>query len=147
MNMLKASGFTTVMLWTIHVNENGDLVYNDDLVVADGAYVGKPSWPSQLASLKEGSTGVKRVEISVGSASVNDFHHIQLLISAQGTGKESILYRNFSALLKATGQNAVSFDDEDLYNADTSIAFGEMLSGMGVTITLCPIGPIVLGRQ
>ncbi|CDN44144.1 discoidin domain-containing protein [Paenibacillus sp. P22] len=138
MNDLKASGFTTVMLWTIHVNANGDLVYNDQLVASGGSYVGKASWPSELASLKQGTTGVKRIELSVGSAAVNDFHNIQSLIASQGTGSGSILYRNFAALLQATGADAVSFDDEDLYDSGTTVSFGKMLTGLGVGITLCP---------
>lgn len=44
MDILKQSGFTTVMLWTIHVHGNGDLYYNDQLVVSNGAYVGDSAW-------------------------------------------------------------------------------------------------------
>src|SRR5689334_20557963 len=36
MNTLRSSGFTTVVLWTIHVNSNGDLVLNDQLVASGG---------------------------------------------------------------------------------------------------------------
>src|ERR1035438_8174652 len=44
MNALRASGYTTVMLWTIHVNStSGNLIYNDQLVVSNGVYVGNRS--------------------------------------------------------------------------------------------------------
>ena len=41
MNALRASGYTTVNLWTLHVyaDAGGSLIYNDQLVVANGAYV------------------------------------------------------------------------------------------------------------
>ncbi|MCC3371522.1 discoidin domain-containing protein [Cohnella sp. REN36] len=138
MNDLRQSGFTTVMLWTIHVNANGDLYYNDQKVVSNGAYVGKASWPSELATLKQAPTSVKRLEISVGSWGVNDFQNIKDLIAAQGTGTTSILYKNFSALKNAIGGDAISFDNEDLYDVNSSAAFGNMLAGLGYKITLCP---------
>ena len=41
MNVLRASGYTTVMLWCIHVDAtSGNLIYNDQLVVSNGLYVG-----------------------------------------------------------------------------------------------------------
>src|SRR5687768_4955462 len=41
MNTLRSSGFTTVVLWTIHVNAtNGDLIFNDIRIVSGGKYVG-----------------------------------------------------------------------------------------------------------
>nr|WP_260986775.1 discoidin domain-containing protein [Paenibacillus terrae] len=138
MNILKASGFTTVMLWTIHVNSNGDLVYNDQPVVSNGTYIGKASWPAELASLKQAPTSVKRLEISVGSWGVSDFQNIKNLVASQGTGSGSILYKNFAALKSALGVDAVSFDNEDLYDVNSAVAFGKMLSGMGLKITLCP---------
>ena len=50
MNTLRASGFTTVILWSIHVDSTtGNLILNDQLVVSNGAYVGSAAWPGQLA--------------------------------------------------------------------------------------------------
>lgn len=138
MDILKQSGFTTVMLWTIHVHGNGDLYYNDQLVVSNGAYVGDSAWPARLATLKQAPTSVKRLEISVGSWGVSDFQNIKNLIAAQGTGTNSILYKNFAALKTATMADAVSFDNEDLYDVNSSVSFGSMLAGLGYKITLCP---------
>jgi hypothetical protein len=43
-NTLRSSGYTTVILWTIHVHAgSGDLYYNDHLVAAGGRYVGDPA--------------------------------------------------------------------------------------------------------
>jgi hypothetical protein len=41
------------MLWCIHVDaNNGNLIYNDILVAANGVYVGNAAWPAQLATLQ-----------------------------------------------------------------------------------------------
>ncbi|HVV74383.1 MAG TPA: hypothetical protein VHI52_23325, partial [Verrucomicrobiae bacterium] len=139
MNTLRGSGFTTVVLWCIHVDAStGNLILNDQLVVANGAYVGNSTWPGQLASLKVGPTSVNRVEVSVGSWGVNDFQSIQSLMSSQGSGTNSILYRNFKALKTATGADAIDFDDETLYDVGTTVQFGQMLAALGFKVTLCP---------
>jgi hypothetical protein len=143
MNTLRASGYTTVMLWTIHVDgTTGNLVFNDVSVVANGAYIGNANWPSQLASLKKAPTSVNRIEVSVGSwsdpASSADFVHIQSLINAHGTNTDSILYKNFRALKTATGADAIDFDDETLYDVTTTVKFARMLASIGYKVTFCP---------
>ena len=139
MNTLRSSGFTTVILWCIHVDSNtGNLILNDQLVVANGAYVGNAAWPGQLATLKTPPTSVNRIEVSVGSWGVNDFQSVQTLMNNQGTNTGSILYRNFQALKNATGAAAVDFDDEMLYDVATTVKFGRMLSSIGYKVTLCP---------
>ncbi|RYZ17927.1 MAG: lysyl endopeptidase, partial [Myxococcaceae bacterium] len=37
MDDLRGSGFTTVILWSFHIEDNGDLVYNDIPVVKNGS--------------------------------------------------------------------------------------------------------------
>lgn len=124
---LRASGFTTVMLWSVHVQSNGDLYLNDKLIVSNGGYVGDSGWPSRLTRLRTAPTSVTRIELSVGSAGATDFENIKALINSQGTGSDSILYRNFQALKNATGANAVNFDDESAYDLASATAFGKML--------------------
>jgi hypothetical protein len=139
MNSLRGSGFTTVILWCIHVDSStGNLIYNDQLIVANGVYVGNSAWPSQLATLKTAPTSVNRIEVSVGSWGVDDFGAIRTLMNTYGTNTTSLLYRNFLALKNATGAAAVDFDDEVLYDATSAVAFGRMLSYMGYKVTLCP---------
>ena len=115
MDTLRSSGFTTVILWSIHVRDNGDLWYNDDLIVSNGSYVGDAGWPARLATLKQAPTSVDRIEISVGSAGPNDWGTIATLVNSGGTGPDSILYRNFSALKAATGADAIN--DESIRSA------------------------------
>ncbi len=139
MNTLRASGYTTVMLWCIHVDAaSGNLIFNDQLVAANGSYVGNAGWPAQLATLKTAPTSVNRIEISVSSYGVNDFQSIQTLMNNYGTNTDSILYRNFQALKTATRADAVDYDDETLYDVATAVKFGRMLSSIGFKVTLCP---------
>jgi hypothetical protein len=139
MNALRASGYTTVMLWTIHVDATtGNLVYNAPLICSNGVYVGPSTWPSQLATLKTAPTSVNRIEVSVSSWGVNDFQSIQTLMNTYGTNTDSVLYKNFLALKIATGAEAIDYDDETLYDVPTAVKFGQMLSTIGYKVTLCP---------
>jgi hypothetical protein len=139
MDDLRASGFNTVILWSIHVEANtGNLILNDKLVASNGSYVGDPGWPARLATLRQQPTGVTRIEVSIGSGGTNDFAAIRDLIAAQGTGAGSILYQNFQALKAATGADAANFDDESTYDLNSSTRFGNMLSSLGYKITFAP---------
>ncbi|HXP01969.1 MAG TPA: hypothetical protein VN813_15810 [Luteibacter sp.] len=143
MNDLKASGFTTVMLWSIHVDANGDLHLNDQALISNGAFVGtNTNWSNQLKTLKQAPTSVKRIEVSIGSGGVPDFERIQALINGTGpgtgTGPDSILYKNFKLLKSLTGADAANFDDESDYDLPSATAFGQMLAGLGYKITFVP---------
>jgi hypothetical protein len=131
MNTLRSSGFTTVVLWTIHVRANGDLVYNDILVASNGQYVGDSGWPARLATLKQAPTSVNRIELGIGSWGVDDWGTIHSLMNSQGTGTGSVLYRNFKALLTATGADAINNDDESHYDVASTVTFGQMAISMG----------------
>jgi hypothetical protein len=136
---LRKSGFTTVILWTIHVRAgSGDLYYNDHLVAAGGKYVGDPAWPARLKTLKQAPTSVNRIELGIGSAGPDDWAVIDDLIRAQGTGSGSIVYRNFKALKDATGADAVNNDDEAHYDLASTTAFAKMAGGMGYKFTFAP---------
>lgn len=139
MNELKHSGFTIINFWTIHVNSNGDLVYNDQLIVHDGEYVGKETWPAEIASLKVMPTSIERVQFGVASYGVPDFERIQSLIASNGTGPSSLLYKNFKALKIAIPTiDAIDFDDESNYHVESAVKFGVMLADLGYKITFAP---------
>lgn len=139
---IKASGFSTVLAWSVHVSAtNADLTLNDTLIVTDGTYVGDSSWPGLLAQLKTGTTSVNRLLFSVGSGGgPTDFTNIQTLITRFGTGSDSPLYKNFAKLLEVIPSiDGIDFDDEDLYDQDTIVQFSLMLKAIGYQqITFCP---------
>lgn len=135
---MKRSGYNTIMLWSVHVGTDGDLIFNDIKVCEDGKYVGNEEWSEAWKSLKEGSTSIKRIELSVGAWGCPDFENIKALIERDGTGEDTILYRNFKALIEATGADAVNYDDESCYDVTSAVTFGRMCESMGMKVTLCP---------
>lgn len=136
---MKASGFNTLVLWTIHVENNGDLILNDVPLISDAQWVADKAWPGMVEDLKIGPTTVTRVEFGVGSAGVPDFERIANLIASEGTGPESILYRNFELLKELMPSvDAINFDDESAYDVDPSVAFSLMLGDLGYQISIVP---------
>ena len=139
---LKSSGFTTVVAWTLHIDDqNGDLIFNDKRLVSQGAYVGDAGWPALFNSLKTGATAITRIGFCVGSsiAGGNDFQTIQNLIK-DGTGPTNILRRNFSALKQTLPVlDFIDMDDETNYDHDSLVAFSQMLyQDLDLHVTFCP---------
>ena len=81
---------------------------------------------------------MKRVTFSVGSSNVGDWEDIAALVDSQGTGPDSILYRDFAALKAAVPVDAIDFDDENSYDAPSTIKFAVMLAGLGYKVTMNP---------
>lgn len=139
MDTLRGSGFNTVILWSIHVGDNGDLSYNDKPLVSNGEYVGDPGWPDRLRTLKQAPTSVNRIEVSVGSWGSTDWENIDNLMARDGTGADTVLYRNFQALREATGADAINNDDESHYDIDSTVRFAKMTGSIGyANFTLAP---------
>ncbi len=130
------SDFTTLFLFTLQVNTNGDLRYNDTIVVQNGVYVGDSTWGATLAGCK-GNT-INRIEMCIGNWGTTSFANIKSLIASGGTGSGSILYKNFQALKNATGVDAFQFDDETTYDVNSMVAFARMLNTIGTGVTLVP---------
>lgn len=133
--LAKASGFNTLFLFTLHVYTNGDIYFNDTPVAQNGVYVGTNNWGTSLAALKP---AIRRTELVIGAWGDPSFDNIKTLIASQGTGVNSILYKNFLALKNATGVDAIQYDDEQTYDVPSSVTFGNMIVGMGMKVTLCP---------
>jgi hypothetical protein len=145
---LKSSGFTTVVEWGLQLSAAtsgptvGDLQLNE-VIVSNGNYVGDPSWPASLASLMAGETSVNRLLFSVLGYQGGTVPTIQRLIQEQGTGPDSILYRNFAALKAAIPTiEGIDLDDETLFDPPTTLAFSLMLGAIGFKVSFCPFGAI-----
>ncbi len=131
---IETSGFTEAIVWSVEVNSTGDLNFNGEFpLTSNGVYIGGQSYPNfaaSMAQLKQGT--VKRVTFSIGSSNVGDWQHITALVQSQGVGPNSILYKDFQALKAAIpALDAIDFDDENSFNAPTTIAFGVMLGKLG----------------
>jgi hypothetical protein len=135
---LRNSGMTTMFLFTLQIRANGDFYYNDTLVAQNGTYVGDPAWRSRLDSCRAQPSTIRRMEMCIGSWGSDSFQSIKDRIAADGTGSSTILYRNMVALKNALGFEVVQYDDEKTYDANSAVAFGNMLANMGLKVTLCP---------
>jgi len=135
------SGFTEAIVWSVEVNSVGDLNLNGEFpLTSGGVYVGNQTWPdfpADMAQLKQGT--IKRVTFSIGSSNYGDWEDIKALVDAQGTGPNSILYKDIVALQTAIpALDALDFDDENSYDAPSTIAFGVMVGKLGLKVTPDP---------
>ena len=138
---IENSGFTEVVVWSVEVNSAGDLNFNGEFpLTSGGTYVGNNTWPSfaaDLVTMKQGTP--KRITFSIGSSNVGDWQDIRALVQAQGTGPSSVLYKDFQALKAALPSvDAIDFDDENSYDAASTVAFAVMLGSLGYHVEVDP---------
>lgn len=140
---LKQSGLNTVIVWTIHIDEEGNLNFNVEFpFVTDGVYVGDQSHPnfrSDMKELKAAGSSVKRIEFGLSAWGSPTYENIKNLIEKEGTGPSSRLYKNFKALIEAIPEiDAFNNDDEVTYDVASAVAFHTMLFELGVKTTGVP---------
>ena len=137
---LRNAGFNELIVWSVEVGETGDLNLNGEFpLTANGKYIGDQTWPRfahDLLSIKTGA--VTRITFSIGSSNVGDFQHIKALVDSQGTGKTSILYKDFVSLGAALPIDAIDFDDENSYDSESTVKFALMLGKLGFHVTMNP---------
>ncbi|MDR3459661.1 MAG: DUF642 domain-containing protein [Verrucomicrobiae bacterium] len=134
----KASGFTTLIAFAMHVNADGTLLLGG-VVCNNGVYVGPTNWNPLITTLKTPPTTVNRYEVCIGGWTDASFDNIKSLVASQGTGPGSILYRNFQALKNAVpGIDAINDDEEQTYDLNSATKFANMLGSLGFKFTLVP---------
>jgi hypothetical protein len=137
---LQKAGFNELIVWSVEVGSTGDLNLNGEFpLTSKGKYIGAKTWPKfahDLATIKSGK--VKRITLSIGSSNVGDFQNLKALVDSQGTGKKSILYKDFAALAAALPVDAVDFDDENSYDSESTVKFALMLGKLGYHVTINP---------
>ncbi|HEX8083477.1 MAG TPA: hypothetical protein VF529_04250 [Solirubrobacteraceae bacterium] len=136
---VRASGFSTVVIWTIHVWPDGSFHFTDPPIVQDGEWVGDTTWPGLYSRIKQAPSSVDRLLFCVGSADAGDFGNIGELIKLHGTGSDTELYRNFAALRQAIPEiDGIDFDDEEGVDPATIVPLAQMLHEIGYEVTFCP---------
>ncbi|PSL30664.1 T9SS type A sorting domain-containing protein [Chitinophaga ginsengisoli] len=142
-NELRNSGYTYVVVWTIHIDASGNFNFNAEFpLVQNGTYVGGSSYPNfadDMARLKSAPTTINRLEFCLSGWGSSTFANIKNLIASQGTGSSSILYRNFQALRNTFPMvDAIGFDDESTYDVSSATALAVMLGNLGFKVSLVP---------
>ena len=139
---LRNSGFTYVILFNVHVDPDGTLKTDGETICKDGVYVfqnTQPYYQQDIANLKKAPTSIKRIDICIGGWGNDAYTNIKNLINSQGTGPNSILYRNFKALKEAVPEiDAVNNDIEQDYDVESGAKFHIMMYDLGYLTTLAP---------
>lgn len=142
-NDLRTSGFSTIILWTLHISEDGSMNFNDKkLIDSDGNYIGDPEWKNRLKKLTEAPSSVKRIEIGVGAWGAKSWENIKTILANEGSGKDTKLYKSFQMLMKITGATAINYDDEVTFDVPSTVEFSLMLADMGYKVGLCPYNEV-----
>jgi len=135
----KASGFTTLIAFAMHVDADGTLELGGGPVCQNGAYIGPANWAALINALKTPPSTVTRYEVCIGGWLDTSYDNIKSLIASQGAGTSSILFRNFQALKNAApGIDAINDDDEMTYDVGSSASFANMLGALGCKFTTSP---------
>ncbi|WP_261387600.1 T9SS type A sorting domain-containing protein [Chitinophaga pinensis] len=142
-NELRNSGYTYVVVWTIHIDASGNFNFNAEFpLVQNGTYIGGNSYPNfvdDMARLKSAPTTINRLEFCLSAWGSSTFTNIKNLIAAQGTGSTSTLYKNFQALRNTFPMvDAIGFDDESAYDVSSATALAVMLGNLGFKVSLVP---------
>ncbi|MFB6454070.1 hypothetical protein ACE38W_02270 [Chitinophaga sp. Hz27] len=140
---IQQGGYSTLVLWSVHVNTEGNLIFNNTPFVTNGVYQeAKPmNLPDRCATLYKQNVGII---FSVGAGGTSDFANISTFVKNGVPGPGNNLYDNFNALLAAmvaAGGNidAIDFDNEDYMNTTTMVNFGLMLKAIGYkSVSFCP---------
>ncbi len=139
---LRESGFTYVLLFNVHVDKDGTLKTDGETICKNGEYVfdkTQPNYVEDVRLLKTQPTGISRIEIVIGGWENDSYNNIKSLIEKNGTGRTTMLYRNFKALLETVpGIDAVNNDDEQCYDVNTATKFHVMMYDLGLKTTLAP---------
>lgn len=152
-DILRNSGYKTVILFNLNVEDDGSLTTDftwdsqtaapaGGIVCRDGEYVfdqWQPHWIDDVNALVTQPTTIERLEICIGGWGNGSYGHIANFINKYGTGPETALYRNFKSLKEAVPCIiAVNNDQEQDYNLDVAIEFHAMLAEIGFKTTLAP---------
>ncbi len=139
---LKNSGFTYAILFNVNVEDDGTLTTDGETICRNGQYVfgnTQPHYVSDIKSLKQVPTNINRIEICIGGWGNHSYAKIKDLVTSQGVGSGSILYKNLQALKDAIPEiDAVNNDDEHIYDLSTATTFHVMMRDLGYKTTLAP---------
>ena len=139
---LRNSGFTYAILFNVHVDPDGTLKTDGETICKDGKYVfnqTQPHYQEDVRNLKTAPTGISRIEICIGGWGNDSYDNIRNLVNSKGTGRSTILYKNFKALIEAVPEiDAVNNDDEHCYDVTTAAKFHIMMYDLGYKTTLAP---------
>ncbi len=150
---LRNSGYTNAILFNVNVEEDGTLTTDYDwnnqsaaeaggIICKNGEYVFdkyQPYYINDVKNLLRQPTSIQRIEICIGGWGNGSYGKIKQLIEKEGTGENSMLYKNFKALKEAIPEiTAVNNDQEQDYDVQAAVDFHVMMYDLGYKTTIAP---------
>lgn len=161
-DIIRNSGFTTLMLSSFYIRANGDVYSGDDgrhPIIHEGKYTGSEDWLRRVQSLRKKGGSIRRVEILLEgrwyNQAPNTYDFIRDWIDSgkaekgvvPGTAPGSTLYAIVRILKEKIGADAICIDDESVYDGPSIMRLGEMAHGLGIHMTLCPYTKIPFWKE
>jgi hypothetical protein len=128
LQQMQASSFTTVVLWALHVHDDGDFYFNDTRAVSGGQWLLGDTMPQLLTQLRDASQ-VTEVVMSIGPFA-SDFEAI--------VANPASANANFTTLASTLSLDAIDFDYEGGDSTTTIVEITEMVDALGLGVTYCP---------
>ena len=146
------AGWTTIILSLFHIGrpqitgqDYGDIIFNGaPMIISQGKYVADPSWPANVAALKQAGSSITKIYASIGGGiSVEDFQTIQTIYQSNGNSFSGTMLETNLRMFRQTfpAIDGIDLDCEDNYDQVSFVAFCELLIGLGFDITFCPYAP------
>ncbi|MBS7566695.1 hypothetical protein KHS38_19985 [Mucilaginibacter sp. Bleaf8] len=149
--LLKQSGFTTLLLSSFYIHADGDLYSGDSRqpIVHNGKWVGDSAYVKRVRNLKKKSS-ISRIEILLEGRwygqppntfdFIRDWYDDSKSVPGivTGTGEQSTLYNICRVLKEVLGADAFCIDDESVYDSPSIIAMGKIAARLNMHMTLCP---------
>jgi len=150
-NLLKKSGFNTLLLSSFYIHADGDLYSGDSHqpIIHNGKWVGDASYVIRVKNLKKKSS-ISRIEILLEGRwygqppntfdFIRDWYDPSKKVPGIVTGisEQSTLYNICKVLKEVLGADAICIDDESVYDSPSIIAMGKIAASLNMHMTLCP---------
>jgi hypothetical protein len=127
--LLANSGFTTLMLFALHVYPDGQVYWGPHPVARAGriVYANNSALPQLVNELR--TRGFRRIQFTIGSADAADWAHIQALLATPAGQDE--LRRNFDVIARWLRLDGFDLDCEEDVRPETITRMTELLAPMG----------------
>src|ERR1700744_420249 len=124
-NGVRASGMTTMVIFNMGVDTNGNFNFTG-IICSNGVYLGPSNWGALLTLCRAQPSSVNRIEICVGGWGDPSWANIKNRIATDGTNSNTVLYKNLAALKNALHIDAIDNDDESTYDSASTVKFGQI---------------------
>ncbi|MCJ8208358.1 hypothetical protein MUY27_01470 [Mucilaginibacter sp. RS28] len=149
--LLKKSGFKTLLLSSFYIHADGDLYSGDSHlpIIHNGKWVGDSAYVVRVKNLKKHSS-ISRIEILLEGRwygqppntfdFIRDWYDPSKTVPGivTGIGEQSTLFNICKVLKEVLGADAFCIDDESVYDSPSIIAMGKIAAKLNMHMTLCP---------